>query len=191
MSVYVVLLTAAGAGLGALLGKLKSCPDGGCPLTANPKRGAVWGGLLGLLIALSAGQGRAKLEGPGAEESAWLEIATTEDFKREVLDQPGVTVAYFYGEWCHACQYYKPTLEKFAQDAADRARYVQVDVGTAPAVAKEYGVDMTPTLLFLSNGEVQARLTGRAPEEALLGAIEKATLKGAGQSKPSEENANV
>lgn len=42
-----------GAGLGALLGSTRSCETGACPLTATPWRGALYGGVMGLLLALS------------------------------------------------------------------------------------------------------------------------------------------
>jgi outer membrane lipoprotein SlyB len=54
MIVRIVIGTVVGASVGALLGSTRSCAEGGCPLTANPKRGAVWGGLIGLFMALAA-----------------------------------------------------------------------------------------------------------------------------------------
>lgn len=47
------LCVTVGAAMGAMMGNGRSCADGACPFTANPKRGALWGGFLGLLIGLS------------------------------------------------------------------------------------------------------------------------------------------
>ena len=44
----------AGAALGALMGSFGQCSSGTCPLTATWWRGALYGGFLGLLFALSA-----------------------------------------------------------------------------------------------------------------------------------------
>jgi hypothetical protein len=44
-----------GAGLGALLGYFGQCTSGTCPLTANWRRGALYGAFLGL-VAVLAGQ---------------------------------------------------------------------------------------------------------------------------------------
>jgi hypothetical protein len=49
----IILGLAIGAGLGALLGSTRSCETGGCPLTANPWRGAAYGAFVGLLFGLS------------------------------------------------------------------------------------------------------------------------------------------
>lgn len=43
----------AGAVLGALLGYFGQCTSGTCPLTSTWWRGALYGGFLGLLVALN------------------------------------------------------------------------------------------------------------------------------------------
>jgi hypothetical protein len=43
----------AGAVLGGLMGYFGQCTSGTCPLTSTWWRGALYGGFLGLLIALS------------------------------------------------------------------------------------------------------------------------------------------
>jgi len=193
MSIQILLLTALGAGLGALLGALKSCPDGGCPLTANPWRGAIWGGILGLFIGVSSSEGiRAEPNaGPVSMKASWREVATPEDFQREVLDQQGVTVVYFHADWCGACRNYGPILRQVAEDTADRARYVSVDADAAETLAREYQIAALPTTLFFSKGRLLGRLVGGVPEGTLLNAIAKAEQEGAGEGMTQRENANV
>jgi hypothetical protein len=48
-----VLIVAAGATVGALLGYFGQCTSGTCPLTSTWWRGALYGGGMALLIALS------------------------------------------------------------------------------------------------------------------------------------------
>jgi hypothetical protein len=52
--VRVVVTVAIGAGLGALVGYFGQCSSGTCPLTSTWWRGALYGGFIGLLMALSA-----------------------------------------------------------------------------------------------------------------------------------------
>jgi hypothetical protein len=47
-------ITLAGAALGALMGYFGQCASGTCPLTSTWWRGALYGGFLGLLFALSS-----------------------------------------------------------------------------------------------------------------------------------------
>jgi hypothetical protein len=44
---------AIGAALGAVVGYFGSCTSGTCPLTSTWWRGALYGGILGLLFALT------------------------------------------------------------------------------------------------------------------------------------------
>jgi len=44
----------AGAAVGGLVGYFGQCTSGACPLTSTWWRGALYGGFLGLLLALSA-----------------------------------------------------------------------------------------------------------------------------------------
>lgn len=43
----------AGVLLGAAMGYLGQCSSGACPLTANWWRGAIYGGVMGLLVGMS------------------------------------------------------------------------------------------------------------------------------------------
>lgn len=47
---------AVGAALGALLGYFGQCSNGTCPLTSTWWRGALYGAVMGLLLALSSSQ---------------------------------------------------------------------------------------------------------------------------------------
>ena len=50
--VRLLATIAAGAALGAVMGYFGSCTSGTCPLTSTWWRGALYGGFLGLLLAL-------------------------------------------------------------------------------------------------------------------------------------------
>jgi hypothetical protein len=53
MTLRLIIGIAIGMGLGALMGHFGKCSTGACPLTANPFRGAIYGGVLGALFSLS------------------------------------------------------------------------------------------------------------------------------------------
>lgn len=48
-----LLIVAGAAALGALFGWFGQCSSGTCPLTATWWRGALYGGFMGLLMAIS------------------------------------------------------------------------------------------------------------------------------------------
>ena len=45
---------AVGGGLGAVMGYFGQCSSGTCPLTSTWWRGAIYGGVMGLMVAISA-----------------------------------------------------------------------------------------------------------------------------------------
>lgn len=51
---HILIPMLIGAALGALLGYFGQCSSGACPLTSTWWRGAIYGGVLGLLFALGS-----------------------------------------------------------------------------------------------------------------------------------------
>ncbi len=49
----LILSVLVGGGIGAALGYFGQCSSGTCPLTSTWWRGAIYGGVMGLLFALS------------------------------------------------------------------------------------------------------------------------------------------
>ena len=203
MLVQAVAFTAIGVGLGALLGKTNSCVDGSCPLTANPKRGAIWGGLLGLMVALSmgastqaTGQADGTAEKPPQEaksaESAepaepakpYIEVGSAQAFKKEVTDRKEAAIVYFHAAWCGACKQYSPIFEKVAKTKPEGIRFVKVDVDKAGKVAQTYRIQYLPTTLLIQAGAEKGRLVGAVPEKDLLNLVKK------GSPPPEEEESS-
>lgn len=55
----IIIGIVVGGGLGALMGSFGQCSTGACPLTSTWWRGALYGGTLGLLFAMSMNSGAA------------------------------------------------------------------------------------------------------------------------------------
>lgn len=53
MLLRVIIGCLIGAGLGATMGYFGQCSSGTCPLTSTWWRGAIYGGSMGLLLAMS------------------------------------------------------------------------------------------------------------------------------------------
>jgi len=64
-----------GASLGAALGYFGQCTSGTCPLTSTWWRGAIYGGVIGLLFALSSSS---RARGAESERSLLKEAPPTE-----------------------------------------------------------------------------------------------------------------
>lgn len=100
MMIRLILGIAVGMGLGAVIGYYGKCSSGACPLTANPVRGAIYGGIVGAVFAFTlAGSVRPKVKaassksvtseddpGKAAQADAVVHISNPADFDRHVMN---------------------------------------------------------------------------------------------------------
>lgn len=167
MDKYLLIQIAAGlligGSLGALLGYVGKCSTGTCPLTANPLRGAIYGGIMGVLFATTLGGGRRAVY---AGNGAAVQIESTEDFQLQVMATEQPVLVDFYSPYCPPCHRLAPIVDKLAEDYEGRALVVKVDVQKLPQIAQQFGVQGTPTVVILQNGEEVTRSVGLEREQA-------------------------
>jgi thiol-disulfide isomerase/thioredoxin len=174
MLVKIVIGIAVGAALGGLLGSTRSCKDGGCPLTANPTRGALIGALLGFLVSaqFSVGsggmsEGVTREASPQAPGSSIVECSTREELTDLLKARTGTTLVVFSAPWCRACRTYEPVLKAVAaQGHGDKI--IKVNADRAKDLSREVGVQYLPTTLIYEAGEEVNRFVGGKPEEEVL-----------------------
>lgn len=77
----LLLAVLIGAALGAALGYFGQCTSGTCPLTSTWWRGALYGGVLGLIFGTSnlKNQSRGQSERPSALKPASPQVAETQE----------------------------------------------------------------------------------------------------------------
>lgn len=164
----LILSLAIGGGLGALLGRFKQCKPGACPLTANWKRGAIYGAVLGLVFHLASGGGFSRYEAP-----KHVKPIAEADFDAEVMQAGKPVVVDFYAPWCGPCKILSPRLDKLAGEFGDRIKFVAVNVDQAPALAAKFNVQGIPALRFIGkDGKVADTSVGLISEQALRAKLE-------------------
>lgn len=182
----ILLGLLSGIVLGALIGRTQRPQAGARPLLANPFRGAIWGGLIGSLLALSVpadpptptgevtsqdGQSAPPAvlaENAGEKPSAAVApVADANQFKQDVLSRPGRTVVDFYATWCGPCKRLSPIVEKIAGEKPAGLAFVKVDVDKAPELAREYNIEALPTLVIFEQGKENKRIVGLQSEDDL------------------------
>lgn len=165
MLVQLVAGLLIGGGLGAALGYFGKCANGTCPLTANPYRGAFIGSLMGGMLAFSATSSRPKYEGDTDGHTA-IEIENVGDFERLVLQAGQPVLVDFYSNTCPPCRRLAPVVDKLAEEYADRAVICKVNVEDSPDLARQYGIQAIPAVVFFAAGQETERLVGLQPRQA-------------------------
>ncbi len=69
-------------------------------------------------------------------------------------------VIEFYSSGCHACRALRPFLREMEPEYAGRVVFLRINIGRLRAVAREYDVFGTPTLVFVRNTQEVARHVG-------------------------------
>ena len=159
-----------GAAIGALMGHFGKCSSGGCPLTATPLRGAIYGAIMGAIFLFSFGStartaDHYKKEQPAPAEGL-IYIGTQDVFDKTIIQSPLPCLVDFYSDSCPPCRRLGPTIHKLAEEYAGRAVVCKVNVTSAQALATTYHVESIPTVLFFKDGHVVERLIGLKSEAA-------------------------
>lgn len=102
--------------------------------------------------------------------------------------EPGVTtILQFTTELCAPCRALKPRLQQIANFRSDVA-YREVDAIEHLDLATNLSVRSTPTTLIVdADGTIRARITGIAPTDVFLAAIDGEL----GERQPSPEEAVI
>ncbi len=91
----------------------------------------------------------------------------------ELLTYEGPVVVDYTATWCGPCRIISPFIDKLAEEYADRAKVVKIDLDQNKENAKKYGIRSIPAVLMFKNGEVVENLVGKAPYETYSQALEK------------------
>ena len=172
-----------GCALGALLGYVGKCSTGTCPLTANPWRGAFFGGLMGILFSFSmtpAGTCSPPMTAaPGADSEkgqanqALVHVNSLEEFDREVLNAGIPVLADLYSDSCPPCRALGPIIEGLARKYQGKAIVAKINVDRMPQLADRYGISAIPAVLFFSKGKEVDRMIGLRGEGSYAQVLDK------------------
>jgi len=177
MITRILLGVMIGGAIGAGLGYFGKCSSGTCPLTANPYRGAVYGAVMGVLLASVF----LPKSGGGAESINIVHIDSEADFKTRVLERQGICLVDLFSDRCPPCRVLAPTISSLADKYVGRVTVCKVDVDRTPRVAQKYGVSAIPTVLIIKNGQEVERLVGLKPETMYVALLDK--LVGVGKNQ--------
>jgi thioredoxin 1 len=178
-SLFVSLLI--GGGLGALLGRFGQCSSGACPLTANWKRGAVYGAVLGLLFHLVSSR-----SGPYEPPKNVKPIAAAE-FEAEVIQAGKPVVVDFFAPWCAPCKILAPRLGDLAGEFGDRIKFVSLNFDQSADLVARLNVPGVPTLLFIGkNGRIADAIIGVESVDVMRAKMEMLVALGA--SNPAKQS---
>jgi len=177
-----------GGVIGSILGYFGKCSSGTCPLTANPFRGALYGAIVGILLALllsvppqegmtlseeKPALSKETMEAPDnialrtkekSKGAGIIHIYNKPDFEAKVLNASGICLVDLFSDRCPPCRMLAPIISSLADKYTGKVTVCKVNLDRTPAIAQEYGVMAIPTVLIIKNGKEVKRLVGLRPE---------------------------
>jgi thioredoxin 1 len=85
------------------------------------------------------------------------------NFKREVLDDPGLVLVDFWAPWCGPCRTMNPVIAALARDF----KVCKVNTESNPQLAAQFDVSAIPLFLIFRAGKVVRRYEGVTAEATL------------------------
>jgi len=98
---------------------------------------------------------------------------TEVNFEDLVLKSSSPVLVDFRADWCSSCRMLDPVIESLYKIYEGKAVIGKVDVDVSPGIAKQYGLQHVPALLFFKNGQIVDRYTGAAPQNFLTEVLDK------------------
>jgi thioredoxin 1 len=86
----------------------------------------------------------------------------------ELMKGKKPVVCDFFATWCGPCKMLGPVMDEVAEELADKAEFVKVDVDKEIELAARYEVRSIPTIFIFANGQVVDKTLGFSTKGEML-----------------------
>ena len=200
MIIRIFFGVVVGGLIGAVLGYFGKCSSGACPLTANPYRGAIYGAVMGALLA-SAFPQKAKDKAESSNitnitsapdssakvvkenRSGLVESLTKDSFLQKVFNYEQnkewkfegklPCIVDFYADWCGPCKMVEPILQELAQEYQGKLNIYRVDTQAQQELAAAFNIQSIPSILFVPLNDEPQMAVGALPKNTLKKTIKE------------------
>ena len=155
-TLIIIGIIAIGAVVGGIIGYYGKCSTGQCPLTSTPWGGAIWGGLLASIIALTIFN-----KPPLVPDAPTIvKVTATAEFATMLAESQQPILVDFYADWCGPCRNLAPVINKLSEAFSGQAKIVKINIDNAAELAQKYQVSSIPCVIVFNQGKESDRFVG-------------------------------
>ena len=114
-----------------------------------------------------AGRNTSEKVNPNQNRTATVEVGAA-DFDAEVLRSDRPVLVAFWAPWSRPCHILDTALENVAAACVGKVKVAKVNADDHPDLGLLYEIQAVPTLLYIIDGDLRARVVGTASTEAIL-----------------------
>lgn len=93
-------------------------------------------------------------------------------FDLEVLKSKQPVLVVFSAPWSRPCHILDAVLDEVAAACASRVKIVKINADDNPDLSLWYEIQSIPTLLYVADGSVRAKVVGTASKDAILSKLQ-------------------
>ena len=97
---------------------------------------------------------------------------TENNFDSIISEKDKLTVLDFWATWCGPCRMLAPVFEAVSNEYPD-VNFGKINVDEEEGLARRFGIEVIPTLIFIKNGETVKKSVGYLSEEQLKALIDE------------------
>lgn len=100
-------------------------------------------------------------------------VVDMNNYQEEVVKANGLVMLDFYADWCGPCRMLGPVVEQIAEETVGTIKVGKVNVDHNQELAAQFDVMSIPTLVFMKEGKMVAKLVGLRDKTEIMQEIEK------------------
>ena len=89
---------------------------------------------------------------------------TDENFNKEILSSSKPVLVDFWMQGCTPCLLLSPILEKLEKEFSPKIIFAKANLDEIPLTIQKYGINVAPTVILFSQGELISGFIGLRPE---------------------------
>jgi len=100
-------------------------------------------------------------------------VINTKNYEEEVTKAETLVMLDFYADWCGPCRMLGPVVEQIAEETKGSIKVGKVNVDENQDLAMNFDIMSIPTLVFIKDGQMVAKLVGLRDKSEIKQEIEK------------------